>query len=101
MRSVKRLIYALVALMLLVPAVTRVYQKLEARPDLKPKASFRDVDRPPEPAVAALDWSTASFDREPQRLVVGIVERFAPLLPRLADHSGRHTLRPPPASVLA
>ena len=47
--------YLLVAALVFVPSLGRAAQKLDRRPDLKPSASFRDVDRPPERLIGQLE----------------------------------------------
>jgi hypothetical protein len=99
MRSARYLAHALIALLLLVPAATRAYQRLDHRADLKPAPSFRDVDRPPDPDRGALDAATAVVACEPDRVELGLVDPLAPPLPPAADGERPESLRAPPRSA--
>lgn len=98
--SVKHMAVLLVAVLVLVPTVARACQKLDPRPNAKPIASFRDVDRPPEPHLDPADQTVNAFD-----LFVPILQPIAFLdaleqpLPRTLHSVRTQTLRAPPAAA--
>jgi hypothetical protein len=104
MRSVKAPAYLLVAALVLVPSLARAAQKLDRRPDLKPSASFRDVDRPPERLPGQLDLSASLSGtlRSPSDCsTYAVIDADQAAAPRAAADHGSQALRAPPASRLA
>jgi len=104
MRSLKVPAFLLVAALVLVPSLARAAQKLERRPDLKPSASFRDVDRPPEPILAQVDLTVAlpgSLDLPSDRHTWDLVDDGHVVAPRASADRRCDALRAPPASPLA
>jgi len=103
MRSLKVPAFLLVAALVLVPSLARAAQKLERRPD-KPSASFRDVDRPPEPILAQVDLTVAlpgSLDLPSDRHTWDLVDTGHAVAPRASADRRCDSLRAPPVSRLA
>ena len=90
----KHLAALLVAVLVVTPALSRAQRKLDHRSDLKPAASFRDVDRPPELNLEPANISPVT-DLAPVLTLVAVVE---PTEHRITDapRRSRASLRAPP-----
>jgi len=93
----KHLIALLVAVLVLVPSIARAQRKLDVRPDQKPTASFRDVDRPPEVKLVPADQTASTFELVPVLETVAFVEPLEASLPQVLSTSRVHSLRAPPS----
>jgi hypothetical protein len=89
---VKHVAALLIAVLFVVPTLSRAQRKLDRRSDLKPTASFRDVDRPPELHFAPANTSAAT-DLTPVLEPVAVVEP--------PEHPLRNAPRRSPASLRA
>jgi hypothetical protein len=91
---VKHFAALLIAVLVVIPTLSRAQRKLDHRSDLKPAASFRDVDRPPELNLEPAN-TAAVTDLAPVLTLVAIVE---PTEHDLSDapRRSRASLRAPP-----
>jgi hypothetical protein len=104
MRSLRFPAFLLVAALVLVPSLARAAQKLDRRPDLKPSASFRDVDCPPKPVLGQIDL-TVSLPGSVDVPCDGTPHEFVDAGRPAASHSSTdrrcQALRAPPAFLLS
>jgi hypothetical protein len=91
---VKHFAALLIAVLVVTPTLSRAQRKLDHRSDLKPTASFRDVDRPPELNLEPAN-TAAVTDLAPVLTLVAIVESTEHPLPD-APRRSRASLRAPP-----
>jgi hypothetical protein len=92
----------LVAALVLVPSLARAAQKLDRRPDLKPSASFRDVDRPPEPVLVQIDLAASPpgvLDVPSDRRTYTFVDTSQTAAPCLSTNRRPRALRAPPVPL--
>ncbi len=94
---VKHLAAALIAVLVVIPSLSRAQRKLERRSDLKPTASFRDVDRPPELNLEPASHTAVATELPPILEPVAIVEQVAQPLPNAPRDLRAHSLRAPPS----
>ena len=93
-----------VAALVFVPSLVRAGQKLDRRPDLKPSASLRDVDRPPDPLLGQIDLTAAlpgNLDVPTDRSTYTVVDAGHSASPLSSTDRRGQPLRAPPVSRLA
>jgi len=92
-----------VAALVFVPSLVRAGQKLDRRPDLKPSASLRDVDRPPDPLLGQIDLTASPpgrLDVPSDDTTYTVVDDGHSPSPRSSTDRRSQPLRAPPASRL-
>ena len=94
---VKHLAALLVAVLVVIPSLSRAQRKLDRRPDLKPTASFRDVDRPPELTLERTNHSSLETESTPVLEPAETVEHLDQPLPNAPRNSRADALRAPPS----